>query len=377
MNKIAFVSTNKSSWGGSEYLWYLSALKLKEAGESVIVSIPRWKEIPSAVNTILSSNIKVLYNTDRTQSKRLVNRFIPGKLFGDIEEEGYMFLLDFKPDIVVVNQGGNTGGIDLMEFCIKYSLPFVTISNAANEAKWPTDELNRRLSAALPKALKNYYVSRANLALTEIQIGQKIVNSKIIFNPFNVDYDYVSEYPVTAENYILANVARHEFYAKGQDILFQVLNEKKWRERNLKVNLYGKGEHSGSLKKLKDYFKLANVSIEGFADPNDIWKECHALILTSRYEGLPLALVEAMLCGRTGIVTNVSGNPEIIIDNENGFIAGAATPEFVDEAMERAWSKKNEWKQMGIKAKEYIRSLIPQDPVGYFCNEIRSLKNKK
>ena len=30
-----------------------------------------------------------------------------------------------------------------------------------------------------------------------------------------------------------------------------------------------------------------------------------------------------------------------------------------------------------IKAKEYIRSLIPQDPVGYFCNEIRSLKNKK
>lgn len=376
MNKIAIVSTNKSSWGGSEYLWYLAALKLSEAGKLVIVSIPRWKEIPSAVNTILSSNIKVVYNTDHSKYKRIVHRFLPGKIFGNLEEEGFLFLLDFKPDIVIVNQGGNTGGIDLMEFCIKNCLPFVTISNAANEAKWPTDELNRRLSAALPKALKNYYVSRANLALTEIQIGQKIDNSKIIFNPFNVDYNYDFAYPDVTENYILANVARHEFYAKGQDILFQVLNEKKWRERNLMVNLYGKGEHSGSLKKLKDYFKLTNISIEGYADPNDIWKQCHALILTSRYEGLPLALVEAMLCGRTGIVTKVSGNPEIIIDNENGFIAGAATPEFVDEAMERAWSKKDDWKKMGIKAKEYVKSLIPQDPVGFFCNEIYSLKNK-
>lgn len=104
MKKIAFVSTNKSSWGGSEYLWYLAALKLKDDGKSVIVSIPRWKEIPAAVSTILSGNIKVLYNTDRTQYKRIVNRFLPGNIFENLEEEGYLFLLDFKPDIVVVNQ---------------------------------------------------------------------------------------------------------------------------------------------------------------------------------------------------------------------------------------------------------------------------------
>lgn len=374
MNKIAFVSTNKSSWGGSEYLWYLTALKLKESGKSVIVSIPRWKEIPEAVSKFLSKGIKVLYNTDYPEFKRLLNRLLPVKLYKHQEEEGYLFLLDYKPDVVVINQGGNTGGIDLMEFCIKYGLQFVTISNAANEAKWPTDDLNSRLSAALPKAVQNFYVSNANIALTELQIGQKILNSKIIFNPFNVDYNYESRYPDVKDNYILANVARHEFYAKGQDILFQVLNEKKWRERNLRVNLYGKGEHSGSVKKLKDFFELKNVNIEGHVDPNEIWKRCHALILTSRYEGLPLALVEAMLCSRTGIVTKVSGNPEIIIDNENGFLAKAATAEFVDEAMERAWKRKEEWKEIGIRSKEYVRSLTPEDPVDYFCKELSTLK---
>ncbi len=348
---------------------------LNETGKSVIVSIPRWKEIPSAVDNLLSQNIKVLYNTDRSGYKRNLNRMPFFKIFKNTEEEGYLFLLDFKPDIVIVNQGGNSGGIELMEFCIKYELPFVTLSNAANEAKWPSDKLNSRLSAALPKAIRNYYVSRANLFLTEIQIGQKILNSKIIFNPFNIDYNNDLVYPSVKDNYILANVARHEFYAKGQDILFQVLNEKKWRERNLRVNLYGKGEHSASVKKLINFFNLKSVSIEGHVRPDEIWKTCHALILTSRYEGLPLALVEAMLSGRIGIVTSVSGNPEIVLDNENGFLAKAAVPEFVDEAMERAWSRRHDWCRMGIKAKEYVRSRIPEDPVKYFCDELSSLKN--
>ncbi len=321
-----------------------------------------------------SKKIPITYNTDYPKYKKLINRLVPKSLQLRHEEDGFKFLLDFKPEIVVISQGGNTGGIDLMEYCIKHKLKFVTISNAANEAKWPSDELNKRLSAALPKAVKNYYVSRANIHLTEIQIGQTITNSGILFNPFNVDYYHDFKYPEARDNYILANVARHEFYAKGQDILFQVLNEKKWKERNLIVNLYGKGENSDSLRKLKNYFELKNVNIEGHVDPNEIWKQCHALILTSRYEGLPLALVEAMLCGRLGIVTKVSGNPEVIIDNENGFLAKAASAEFVDEAMERAWKRRDEWSVIGSKSKEYIRSLIPEDPISYFCNELNELK---
>jgi glycosyltransferase involved in cell wall biosynthesis len=172
----------------------------------------------------------------------------------------------------------------------------------------------------------NYFVSKANKVLTELEIGQEIMNSKIIFNTFNVDYDNEIKYPDEKDFFFLANVARHEIFAKGQDILFQVLKEKKWKERNLKVNLYGKGEHTKSIEKLKNYFELSNVNIEGYSDPAEIWKKNHALILTSRYEGLPLALVEAMLCGRTSVVTSVSGNPEIITDNETGFLAKAPTP---------------------------------------------------
>ncbi len=326
------------------------------------------------MNKLKDENIKVHFNTDVPSYKKLFNRFAPSSLQLDFRNEGYKFLLESKPDLTVINQGGNTGGNELMEFCVQNNFKFVTISQAANEAKWPSDGLNKKLSELFPKAVMNYFVSRANICLTELQIGMKINNSKVIFNPFNVKYDNDIKYPEVRENYFLANVARHEFYAKGQDILFTVLSEKKWRDRNLVVNLYGKGENTYSLGKLKNYFSLDKVNIAGHISPDEIWKMNHALILTSRYEGLPLALAEAMLCGRPGIVTDVSGNPEIVIDNVNGFLAKAPKAEFVDEAMERAWNVRTRWEEFGVKAKEHARTIIPKDPIEYFFNELINLK---
>ena len=57
-------------------------------------------------------------------------------------------------------------------------------------------------------------------------------------------------------------------------------------------------------------------------------------MLPSRFEGLPLALVEAMLCPRPAVVTNVAGNTEVIEDGETGFVAAAPTAGHLDEAME-------------------------------------------
>ncbi len=345
-----------------------------KAGRDVCISIPRWKNLPEEINRLQKTGINIKFNTDSSAMKKAFNRLLPSSLQSDNRYDGFEFLKSIRPDLVVINQGGNTGGIELMEYCMAEGLKFVTISQAANEAKWPDDKLSKRLSEAFPSAVVNYFVSRANLFLTEMEIGQSIVNSKIIFNPFNVGYDEVIEYPAVKNFYCLANVSRHEVFAKGQDILFRVLNEKKWRERNLAVRLYGKGEHTISISKMIKFFDLKNVSVEGHINPSDIWRSNHALILTSRYEGLPLALVEAMLCRRLGIVTGVSGNPEIIVDNENGFLAEAAAPDAVDEAMERAWQRRESWKEIGEAAGSYIRKIIPADPVEFFFEELNNLE---
>jgi glycosyltransferase involved in cell wall biosynthesis len=45
-----------------------------------------------------------------------------------------------------------------------------------------------------------------------------------------------------------------------------------------------------------------------------------AYVLPSLWEGLPLALIEALAIGKPVICTNVGGNPEIIEDGVNGFV---------------------------------------------------------
>ncbi len=373
MGKIAFVTTNKSAWGGSEYLWYQTAIRFSVSGHKVIAGVPRWKSLPGELDLLRDNDIDVKFTTDVSSIKKIVNRIVPSRNQLSYMNDGYKFLNDFRPDLTVINQGGNWGGIDLMEFCSGSGLKYVTISQAANEAKWPDDNSSLKLMSGLRKAEMNYYVSNANIRLTELQSAARIDKARVVFNPFNVRYSYDPPYPDVNSGFRIANVARHEFYPKGHDILFCVLNEKKWRDRNLIVSLYGKGEHSNSVKRLKDYFRLDNVKIEGHVSPEEIWKTNHALILASRYEGLPLALVEAMLCSRVPVVTSVSGNPEVITDNENGFLAKAATPEFLDEALERAWQSRDNWKEIGVKAGKSIREIVPADPIAYMYDEIISL----
>jgi glycosyltransferase involved in cell wall biosynthesis len=96
-------------------------------------------------------------------------------------------------------------------------------------------------------------------------------------------------------------------------------------------------------------------------------------VLPSRYEGMPLALVEAMLCGRTCVVTDVAGHRELVRDGINGFLAKAPTVELLDSAMNRLWDARCELKQMGSSAAEDVRRWVSSDPVGDFVRELTTL----
>lgn len=57
--------------------------------------------------------------------------------------------------------------------------------------------------------------------------------------------------------------------------------------------------------------------------------------MPSRFEGLPLAMVEAMLCARPVVATDVAGHAEIIEDGVTGFLADAPTAGSMAAALER------------------------------------------
>jgi glycosyltransferase involved in cell wall biosynthesis len=95
--------------------------------------------------------------------------------------------------------------------------------------------------------------------------------------------------------------------------------------------------------------------------------------MPSRYEGLPLAVIEAMLCGRMVIATDVAGNAQHVRDGIDGFIAEAPTVRHLDDALERAWQRRHEWMAMANSARERLILALPQDPIGAFAEKLLKL----
>ena len=163
---------------------------------------------------------------------------------------------------------------------------------------------------------------------------------------------------------------------KGQDILFEVLRQEQWRSRPVHVNLYGNGPHEKILKELAHYWSLDNVTFCGHQAIESIWSRNEILILPSRMEGLSLALLEAMKFERSAIVTKLGDSERFIEDGVSGFLVRAPQADMLDEAMERAWNKREDWQEMGKRARASLESEITVDPVAAVTDTINELLRK-
>ena len=142
-------------------------------------------------------------------------------------------------------------------------------------------------------------------------------------------------------------------------------------------NIYGSGPHEKILNNNIKIFDLPNVILKGNIDNiTEVWEQNELLCLPSRMEGQALALIEAMNSRRCAVVTNVGGAAELIEEGFNGFIAETASADSIDNALERAWQKRADWKLMGEHAFETIRQKYPEDAVDFFNSKILSLMQK-
>lgn len=370
--KYLFISSNDGSqWGGSEILWSSAAARLVAGGNDVRVSVKGWDEPTPQVERLRSAGCQVFYRRPPTRLSRLIGKVLP---LSD-RARTHMQVVARDVDLVVISQGSNVDGLEWMEAARSLGVKYSAIAHGAAECWWPEDAFADKLCENYENASASYFVSQANLELSRRQFGAALTNAKIIRNPFNVRYDACPRWPdELSDGLSLACVASLDVEHKGQDLLLEVLSLAHWRARKLRVSLVGRGKHERGLRRIVEAKKLSSVHFVGFMDDIEkVWSEHHGMVLASRYEGMPLALVEAMLCGRPCIVTDVAGHAELVRDGVNGFLAKATTVELVDEAMNRAWQERAQLRDMGRKAAEDVRGWVSKDPTGDFVRELRTL----
>jgi glycosyltransferase involved in cell wall biosynthesis len=372
--RTTFISTMSGyPWGGSEELWSGAAFRLCGEGHTVAASVAYWPQQSPRVSALAAGGISLYVRKPgrRNWSARIVRRVKNKFSTGEGEDSRWLRLQ--HADLVVISQGGSVCGLHWMKLCFALRLPFVIIVQSNKEAEWPNDEFGAELRTGYCVAKGIFCVSRHNLELLRNQLGESLPQATIAWNPFNLRLREPCPWPDANGVVKLACVARLEPPAKGQDILLEIFAQKKWRERQVELNFYGEGPWRRSLVRMAERLELKNVFFRGHvSDIAEIWRTNLMLVLPSRYEGLPLALVESMFCGRPAVVTDVGGNAEVCTDGETGFIASAPIVSSVDGALERAWTSRAEWPAMGAAAHKRAMQLIPTDPIGEFCKQLKS-----
>lgn len=375
---IGITTMITDAWGGCEELWSESARLLRKAGYHTVVykpvvhrSHPRIAaQIQDGVQFLeLCPNRTVLSRARRKVFAKLrtwFDRSATSKLHSDPYYAFFRALRLAKPRLMLISQGINFDGMEYARICRQLHIPYVIISHKAVDFYWPTPFQREAFRSLYLQSEATYFVSQHNKRLTEEQFAIRLDRGGIVFNPIK-SRRYVP-YPPLEKTVRLCCVGRLFVGDKGQDILLRILSRSKWKDRPIHVTFVGAGPDETALRDLSAFLGVVDVSFTGFCeDMESIWQQHHALVLPSRCEGLPLTIIEAMFAGRPIITTHAGGNAELLEEGVTGFI-GYAHEDSFEDALQRAWEKREKWEDMGRLAATKIASVVPASPEKEFVD---------
>jgi glycosyltransferase involved in cell wall biosynthesis len=110
--------------------------------------------------------------------------------------------------------------------------------------------------------------------------------------------------------------------AKRIDTLLKAVKKVKEIRSDLKVGIVGDGPLRNSLEDLTNQLGIKeNVEFIGFKNNTEFYyNSSRIFMLTSYYEGLPMAMVEAMACGIPCVVSSVGDVTDVAIDGFNAIV---------------------------------------------------------
>jgi glycosyltransferase involved in cell wall biosynthesis len=363
MPSIFFISLmNGLPWGGSEELWYRSALYAAQKGWNVGCAIYHWKEKEQKIQQLESAGCSIFWLPNEGRSKASLSEKLKYKLT-QFRLRQFIKTLPVKEyDTVVVNQGGfeifTPAWKNYFRHLDHYALLF---HNYNKNEQWRSLK-QMAVRNWVSKAYINLFASEQIRITLQQQLGISITNSATLINPITISPPAnITPFPTATGEYIFAMFAALETNRKAQDHLVKALSSDKWMKRSWQLRLYGEGKDRTKLEKLVRENKLGNkVFLKGHT--NNITQEIIAanlILQITHKDAMPISVVEALAFSRPVIVSEVGDMPVWIKEEINGYISKDASIESIDVTLEKAWNDRDRWPEMGRKSFEIFKEKYP------------------
>jgi len=145
---------------------------------------------------------------------------------------------------------------------------------------------------------------------------------------------------------------------KNPELIINIVKILKDSDYKFEFRIIGDGELLKPLQNLVKKYHFTNVTFTGYLT-NIIseFKNSNIFLITSKNEGFGRVIVEAMAAGLPVIASNVGGIPELITQNENGFLCPFDKPEKFATEIINLVSNPTQYERISknnlIKSKQY------------------------
>ena len=172
-------------------------------------------------------------------------------------------------------------------------------------------------------------------------------------------------------------------YQKGYDRLLQSWKIVHKKNPDWILKIFGKFDESQGLVKLTENLKLSS-SVQFFNEDKNIverFLESSIFVLSSRYEGFGMVIIEAMACGLPAISFDCPCGPkEIISKNKDGFLIENGNIRAFASAINELIADENLRLQLGTNARENVKRFTAEIVMPQWqklFNDLHINKNKR
>ena len=370
--KIAYIIDSLASKGGAERIISEKMNYLAEHYGHEVTVITCY-QFPKTMPNVYPISRKVKQINLQIEAHRQYRYSYPKRLlikwkyFRQLQKELRVILSSINPNIIigvgytladVVCQSNYRAAVIIES----HEARMFTMSNKLHQERFV-------LSKLFVKIYRHFYIKtiekKANVVVTltkgDAQEWSKARRVEIIPNFSSMQMSGIS----TCENKKVIAVGRLE-WQKGYDRLLDIWGEASQTHPDWQLNIYGEGSLEKELKEQINRQGLANIHIHDFTDSiSSQYAESSICVLTSRFEGFSLVLLEAMRHGVPCITFDCPFGPaEVVDDNQCGYVIGNGDiKQFVSKLnylMESTNIRKDFSKNAIEKAQTYNKEAIMQ-----------------
>lgn len=275
-----------------------------------------------------------------------------------------------KPDIVIFHEVNYIEYIWLYKKLIKSGIPYIivphgSLTKTALKKKW----LKKKIAYTL---WFNRFVKKAAAVhcLSENEAKESVIAKKKFVVPNGMDLHEQKPMHLERNGMKLLYIGRLEFEIKGFDLLIDAaaLICKEMRQSNMTIDIYGPNilGRRETLQKYIDNMQqgdIVKVHDPIFADEKEkAFLDYDVFIQTSRSEGMPMGILEALSYGMPVIATTGTNLMEEIVKYDCGYAAWQSV-ETIAEAIKEALKTKKSWQEKGENARHLIEEKYSWEKV--------------